>query len=77
MGLQDPGPGVFLAREAEESRSLKDYERDRMGSQEIHVCDAASNARISCPKKVGGRVYWKLEASSDHRDRNVSSLLGR
>jgi hypothetical protein len=69
---------VFLAGEAEENRSFKDYERDRTGSQEIHVCDAASNARISCPKKKKKKSGWSgvlAEAGSSQGPRGPGCFI--
>lgn len=52
MGLEDPAPGwIWLGRQKRTEQVFKDCGRDRAGSQEIRVCDAAANARKSRPKE--------------------------
>lgn len=75
---------MYLAREAEENRSLKIAEgiaRDRrkfVFATQLLTPENPVQRKKRKKKKVGGRVYWrKLHATGDHRDQTVSSLLGK
>lgn len=81
MGLEDSAPAYLGLGGGRENRSLKVTKgigRDRRKFVFATQLPAPEYPASTPPQKVGGRVHCrKLEATRDHRDQNVSSLLGR